>query len=51
MKFNGFSNSIMGASHEKNGLACQDSSAFKLSEHYAVAVVADANSTPKNMTS
>ncbi len=51
MKFNGFSNSIMGASHEKNGLACQDSSAFKLSEHYAVAVVADGHGSKKHFRS
>ena len=38
--FNGFSHSVMGASHEKRGIVCQDSSAFKVGEGFAVAVVA-----------
>ena len=39
--FKGFSHSVKGASHEKTGLVCQDSSAFKVCDNYAIAVVAD----------
>jgi hypothetical protein len=41
----------MGASHEKTGLVCQDSSAFKVAENYAVAVVADGHGSKKHFRS
>ena len=49
--FNGFSHSVMGASHEKTGLVCQDSSAFKICDNYAVAVVADGHGSKKHFRS
>ena len=49
--FNGFSHSVMGASHEKTNLVCQDSSAFKVGDHYAVAVVADGHGSKKHFRS
>ena len=49
--FNGFSHSVMGASHEKTGLVCQDSSAYKVAENYAVAVVADGHGSKKHFRS
>ena len=49
--FNGFSHSVMGASHEKTGLVCQDSSAHKVTEHYAIAVVADGHGSKKHFRS
>ncbi len=49
--FNGFSHSVMGASHEKTNLVCQDSSAFKVEDHYAVAVVADGHGSKKHFRS
>jgi len=41
----------MGASHEKRGIVCQDSSAFKVGDHYAVAVVADGHGSKKHFRS
>lgn len=49
--FNGFSHSVMGASHEKRGIVCQDSSAFKVGEGFAVAVVADGHGSKKHFRS
>ena len=49
--FNGFSHSVMGASHEKTNLVCQDSSAFKVEDHYAIAVVADGHGSKKHFRS
>lgn len=49
--FNGFSHSVMGASHEKTGLVCQDSSAFKVADNYAIAVVADGHGSKKHFRS
>ena len=49
--FNGFSHSVMGASHEKTGLVCQDSSAFKIGNGYAIAVVADGHGSKKHFRS
>ncbi len=49
--FNGFSHSVMGASHEKTGLVCQDSSAYKIGEGYAIAVVADGHGSKKHFRS
>ena len=49
--FNGFSHSVMGASHEKRGIVCQDSSAYKVGEGFAVAVVADGHGSKKHFRS
>lgn len=49
--FNGFSHSVMGASHEKRGIVCQDSSAYEVGEAYAVAVVADGHGSKKHFRS
>lgn len=49
--FNGFSHSVKGASHDKTGLVCQDSSSHKVTEHYAVAVVADGHGSKKHFRS
>lgn len=39
--FSGFSYSVMGASHKKRGIVCQDASAYRTGNGYAAAVVAD----------
>lgn len=49
--YNGFNHSVMGASHEVRGLVCQDSSAYKVSENYAVVVVADGHGSKKHFRS
>lgn len=49
--FKGFNHSVMGASHEKTDLPCQDSSAFKVGDHYAIAVVADGHGSKKHFRS
>jgi hypothetical protein len=49
--FNGFSHSVRGASHDKSGLVCQDSSDFKINGKYAVAVVADGHGSKKHFRS
>lgn len=49
--FNGFSHSVMGASHEKRGIVCQDSSAYKVGNGFAVAVVADGHGSKKHFRS
>lgn len=49
--YNGFSHSVKGASHEKTGLVCQDSSAVKLGDSYAIAVVADGHGSKKHFRS
>lgn len=49
--FKGFSHSVKGASHEKTGLVCQDSSAYQVGERYAVAVVADGHGSKKHFRS
>ena len=49
--FKGFSHSVMGASHEKKGIVCQDSSAFEVGNGYAVAVVADGHGSKKHFRS
>ena len=45
--FKGFSNSVIGASHEKRDMVCQDSSAFNVGSSYAIAVVADGHGSKK----
>ena len=49
--FGGFSKSVRGASHEKTGLVCQDSSSYKVADHYAVCVVADGHGSKKHFRS
>lgn len=49
--FNGFSHSVKGASHEARGLVCQDSSAHKVTDCYAAAVVADGHGSKKHFRS
>lgn len=49
--FNGFSHSVKGASHEVSGKVCQDSSGHKVTENYAVAVVADGHGSKKHFRS
>ena len=49
--FNGFSNSVRGASHEVKNLVCQDSSAHKVHENYAICVVADGHGSKKHFRS
>lgn len=49
--FKGFSNSVIGASHEKRDMVCQDSSAFKVGSSYAIAVVADGHGSKKHFRS
>lgn len=43
----GFSYSIMGASHEKRGIVCQDASAYRVGNGFAAAVVADGHGGKK----
>lgn len=43
----GFSYSVMGASHEKRGIVCQDASAYKVGNGFAAAVVADGHGGKK----
>lgn len=51
MSFNGFSQSVMGASHVAKGIVCQDSSAHKITDRYAIAVVADGHGSKKHFRS
>lgn len=43
----GFSYSVMGASHAKRGIVCQDASAYKIGNGFAAAVVADGHGGKK----
>ena len=47
----GFSRSVMGASHEKSGLVCQDSSDVFVCENYSAVVVADGHGSKKHFRS
>lgn len=49
--FKGFNHSVMGASHEKRGIVCQDSSAFEVGNGYAAVVVADGHGSKKHFRS
>ena len=49
--FDGFSHSVKGHSHEVSGLVCQDSSGCKITDRYAVAVVADGHGSKKHFRS
>lgn len=45
--FDGFSFSVIGASHETSGLVCQDYSSFEVNEYYSVAAIADGHGSKK----
>lgn len=45
--FDGFSHSVIGASHETSGLVCQDYSAYEVNEYYSVAAIADGHGSKK----
>ena len=49
--FSGFSRSVIGASHIKRNIICQDSSGYELHENYAIAVVADGHGSKKHFRS
>lgn len=49
--FSGFSRSVIGASHIKKNIVCQDSSGYEVHEKYAVAVVADGHGSKKHFRS
>ncbi|MBP3272653.1 MAG: protein phosphatase 2C domain-containing protein [Ruminococcus sp.] len=49
--YSGFSHSVMGASHEKKGIVCQDSSSHKVADRYAICVVADGHGSKKHFRS
>lgn len=49
--FNGFNCSVIGASHVKKNIVCQDSSAYKVYENFSVAVVADGHGSKKHFRS
>lgn len=49
--FSGFSRSVIGASHIKKNIVCQDSSGYEINENYAVAVVADGHGSTKHFRS
>lgn len=49
--FKGFSRSVIGASHVKKGIVCQDSSDYRTGNGYAVAVVADGHGSKKHFRS
>ena len=49
--FNAFSKSVMGQSHVKKNIVCQDSSAHKVTDDYAIAVVADGHGSKKHFRS
>lgn len=49
--FNGFSRSVIGASHVKKNIVCQDSSDYRLYENFATAVVADGHGSKKHFRS
>lgn len=49
--YRGFSYSVMGASHEKRGIVCQDSSAFRVYDNWCVAVAADGHGSKKHFRS
>ncbi len=49
--FKGFSRSVIGASHIKKGIVCQDSSDYKTGNGYAISVVADGHGSKKHFRS
>ncbi len=49
--FNGFNCSVIGASHVKKNIVCQDSSAYVAYDDFSVAVVADGHGSKKHFRS
>ena len=49
--FNGFSHTVIGASHITGGTVCQDSSVFRIYENYSIAIVADGHGSKKHFRS
>ncbi|MDE6671837.1 MAG: protein phosphatase 2C domain-containing protein [Ruminococcus sp.] len=49
--FNGFSHTVIGASHITSGTVCQDSSVFRIYENYSIAIVADGHGSKKHFRS
>ena len=49
--FKGFNNSVMGQTHVRSGIVCQDSSAYKVGNGFAAAVVADGHGSKKHFRS
>ena len=49
--FNGFSHTVIGASHITSGTVCQDSSVFRVYENYSIAIVADGHGSKKHFRS
>lgn len=49
--FSGFSRSVIGASHVKKNIICQDSSDYKVTDDFAIAVVADGHGSKKHFRS
>ena len=49
--FNGFSHSVVGASHLAKGTICQDCSACRTYDNYGIAVVADGHGSKKHFRS
>ncbi len=47
----GFSRSVIGASHIRKNIVCQDSSGYKITENLAIAVVADGHGSRKHFRS
>lgn len=47
----GIATSVIGASHIKNNICCQDSSGFFSSDRYAIAIVADGHGSSKHFRS
>lgn len=51
MPFRGFAVSVRGASHEENGLPCQDSARVYITEKLAIAAVSDGHGSEKHFRS
>ena len=51
MPFSGFAVSVKGASHEKNGLPCQDSARVRIFDKMAMAAVSDGHGSEKHFRS
>ncbi|MBR2283071.1 MAG: protein phosphatase 2C domain-containing protein [Ruminococcus sp.] len=49
--YRGFSHSVMGASHEKRGTVCQDSSDFRVHDGWCIAAAADGHGSKKHFRS
>lgn len=47
----GFSRSVIGASHVRKNIVCQDSSGYRITENLAIAVVADGHGSRKHFRS